>query len=594
MRKFLFFALFCMSVGITSFAQTVQKTRTGPENGSFAAVAQPTTNGNNLLNGGFTGTASSLTITGVTINGVAVSIGTAYTIPNTNPGQTGNIGTITIGAGGNYTFVPATIAPTYLYNSHYGPMPLINYTVSNGETGSFQLTVTPANNGPENSIAAYNIPEDTTIILNGPAPTPRLSASDDAGEGNGLYSVTYYLTGVNGGFGPPMTGYGILNTSDGNGTFAGVTVSGSGTERIILEGTFAAVSAYLTDGVTTTTPATHQIRYTTPGNDANISCNTARLVMTSNDNGNSGAGTPVMVRSWATGRADSTKQGFTINARADIVADNAGTIATGVSKIFNVLTGAGGVSADNFEDPNRLVTAINGAAVTNGQTVVLPSGNTLLVNTDGTFTFTGVVTGTQTFSYTVTSPGSGCSETANVTINVTAPLPVTLINFRGSSNDCSVSLTWATATEINFSHFEIEVSADGINYEMLSNVGAKGNAAGSSYNYRTTAGKGLFYYRLKCVDIDGRYEYSPVVKVNSNCNKPVVLFPNPTKGWINIKGTDVKDVIKIYDAAGKLVLQSKAVTGMSKADISPMPAGTYVLVIIRNNKIILNENVVKK
>lgn len=607
MRKFLLFAFLLILLGIQSFAQTVQKTRTAAEpittNGNIAAVpAQPTTNTTNLLNGGFTGTASTLTITGVTINGVALTVGSAYTIANTNPGQTGDIGTLTVNANGSYVFSVAlspfaAAANNARYNSNYGPIPLINYTVSNGETGSLQLTITPVNNGPANTLPAYNVPEDVPVVLNRfntASSLPSISQADDAIEGNGLYSVTLLATTGITGSTPMPAGYGIISAADGNGTFNGVTVSGSGTESLLLEGTIAAVNAYLKDGGTSTTLPTHQIIYTPPI-DARSTCYPIRLTITSNDNGNSGPGAPVLVRSWSTGSSDVTVRNITISSVTDIVADNIGTIATGDIKTFNVLTGTGGASADNFEDLNRLVTAINGTAVTNGETVVLPGGNTVQVNTDGTFTFTGVVSGSQVFSYTVTSPGCGCTETANVTINVTAPLPVTLINFTGKSNDCSILLNWATATEINFSHFEIEVSADGSNYTTAGTVQAKGFATGSSYSYKTTADNGIFYYRLRSVDIDGRYEYSPVVKVSSNCNnKPVVLFPNPTKGLINIKGTNSNDVIKVYDAAGKLVLQSKAVTGMSKADISDMAAGSYVLTISRDNKIILNETILKK
>src|SRR6185503_17454378 len=84
------------------------------------------------------------------------------------------------------------------------------------------------------------------------------------------------------------------------------------------------------------------------------------------------------------------------------------TVLTG-----NVLTN------DTPGDVPLAVTAVNGSAVAVNHTIILPSGATLLVNADGTFTynpngaFNGVPTTNDSFTYTVAG-----GDSALVTIQV--------------------------------------------------------------------------------------------------------------------------------------------------------------------------------
>ena len=76
---------------------------------------------------------------------------------------------------------------------------------------------------------------------------------------------------------------------------------------------------------------------------------------------------------------------------------------------FNAITGAGGGSADSFENAGRAVTSVTQGA--NG-TVTFTAAGLLTYTPNANFN------GTDTFSYTVTS--GGVTETATVTVNVAA------------------------------------------------------------------------------------------------------------------------------------------------------------------------------
>jgi hypothetical protein len=91
-------------------------------------------------------------------------------------------------------------------------------------------------------------------------------------------------------------------------------------------------------------------------------------------------------------------------------------------------------------------------------------------------------------------------------------LPVELVWFHGGCD-----LTWQTASEYDVAHFAIEIWNDG--WHEIDRV-----SAGTSIitkNYRLNAAPGI--YRLKIVDINGRYEYAFPVIVR-DCNSKEIYY----------------------------------------------------------------------
>ncbi|HRD58397.1 MAG TPA: hypothetical protein PK504_10125 [Ferruginibacter sp.] len=99
-----------------------------------------------------------------------------------------------------------------------------------------------------------------------------------------------------------------------------------------------------------------------------------------------------------------------------------------------------------------------------------------------------------------------------------AILPVELLSFSGSRNGATATLLWATAQEINSHSFVLEKSFNGTSFSSVATVNASGNS-NSTKNYSFThldanPFGGYIYYRLKSVDIDGRYSYSNVLAIS--------------------------------------------------------------------------------
>ena len=174
-------------------------------------------------------------------------------------------------------------------------------------------------------------------------------------------------------------------------------------------------------------------------------------------------------------------------------------------------------------------------------------------------------------------------------------LPVELIAFFGKHNEKENrnDLTWVTASEVNNDYFEVLRSIDGVNFEMTGKVKGGGTST-KELTYRFADNDmipnvDLYYYQLRQVDFDGRYELSDVIeiRVNSKVERNAIVYPNPVSEIVNVdvnglKGDNVD--IKLFDYTGKLV--SKLYNGelsdvitQYRLDISNLVSGIYMMSI---------------
>jgi len=139
---------------------------------------------------------------------------------------------------------------------------------------------------------------------------------------------------------------------------------------------------------------------------------------------------------------------------------------------------------------------------------------------------------------------------------------VELLSFNGEANKGYNLLSWTTASETNNSGFEIQRSANRDEFSSIGFVTGAGNSTSiKEYSFKDSdIGNDLLYYRLRQIDIDGGFKCSDVIAI-SNKNKAGIsiqsLYPNPFGKEIGIlfnKVTDQAVIIKIFDAAGKVVL----------------------------------------
>ncbi|MEO1628784.1 MAG: hypothetical protein AAFV25_26785, partial [Bacteroidota bacterium] len=170
-----------------------------------------------------------------------------------------------------------------------------------------------------------------------------------------------------------------------------------------------------------------------------------------------------------------------------------------------------------------------------------------------------------------------------------APLPVQLLQFKGQARGCEVALNWTTAEEINFEAFEVERSEDGQKFQAIERVESNGQLTGGAYYYLDRAAGSRNYYRLKMIDRDGSFEYSPVIYRPSDCQlstKKLQVHPNPlpkasANCYIRLHNTQKKVVLTLRRATGEVLFTEEfpAPKGWitHSIDLSGLPAGIYFL-----------------
>lgn len=168
-----------------------------------------------------------------------------------------------------------------------------------------------------------------------------------------------------------------------------------------------------------------------------------------------------------------------------------------------------------------------------------------------------------------------------------SPLPVEFGHFTVQWLEMgrSAQLYWATQSELNNSHFEIERSVDARHWEQIGTVEGNGTTAlGHSYQFRDddlpSSKLSTVYYRLKQVDFNGQSEYSPIktLVLKEGIQSPFSLWPNPASGD-RIRLSEVGDYT-LMDTKGIIHLQSR---GTNELDISALPVGCYVVVSAKGN-----------
>lgn len=181
-------------------------------------------------------------------------------------------------------------------------------------------------------------------------------------------------------------------------------------------------------------------------------------------------------------------------------------------------------------------------------------------------------------------------------------LPVVFNSYDVKCNDKGALLTWSTASEQNSSTFEIQRSNNGTDWKTVGSIAAAGNSNDTrNYQYLDISGGGAAQYRIRQVDIDGRFIYTAVRL--TNCHSVmfnVVLYPVPADDKLNVvvkSDMDISTGFKVVDMSGKTVkfIQAHINKGNTNFTVptANLSAGQYILVssdpaLNINNKFIVS------
>ena len=231
--------------------------------------------------------------------------------------------------------------------------------------------------------------------------------------------------------------------------------------------------------------------------------------------------------------------------------------------------------------------------------------------------FTPAMVGTVTGNATVSSSLADSMIAGNTYVNVhnaTFPggeiraqlgnlvLPLTFKYFNGYKQSNKVALVWESAQEQNLSYYEVEQQLEPGQWIKKATVAASGGNTGAKYSLTdepATVKGGYVIYRLKMVDIDKKFSYSSIIKLNfAKVKGELFITTNPVYNGelrYNITGlaSDKKIQVSVIDYMGRVLLQKTAssITN-NNLKISALPAGMYRLQV-RSDDMLLQKSFTK-
>jgi hypothetical protein len=182
--------------------------------------------------------------------------------------------------------------------------------------------------------------------------------------------------------------------------------------------------------------------------------------------------------------------------------------------------------------------------------------------------------------------------------DVSNPLPIELLNLRADKAGNDVRVSWATASEMNSSLFEVERSFDEKSFEVVGYVKASGNSnktvvySLTDYKVVDQTPSSTIYYRLRMIDRDGSASYSDVVTVNlekAEDASGVSIYPNPFNSAFAVSMSAAqagKVTCTVFDISGKImnVFVQDVSQGMNQihVDASSLNTGMYFISVELN------------
>jgi hypothetical protein len=199
------------------------------------------------------------------------------------------------------------------------------------------------------------------------------------------------------------------------------------------------------------------------------------------------------------------------------------------------------------------------------------------------FRFTQAGSTTATISFEVVD---------QIAITTQRSLPLTLIDFSALHSNGNAVLQWTTASEQNTSGFEIQRSDKNSGFATIGRLpAARQSERNRQYSYTDVlpaAEAPAWFYRLKMVDLDGAFTYSPVLKFNTTGFGPTLsAWPNPFHQQLTVTleaEAAERSRLTIRDLSGKLLIGQdlplqKGTNSIPLSSLSRLAKGVYLLTI---------------
>lgn len=247
-------------------------------------------------------------------------------------------------------------------------------------------------------------------------------------------------------------------------------------------------------------------------------------------------------------------------------------------------------------------------ALSDGTLMVPRLGN---VNQNTSWPIRGLQDGTYYWSVQAIDAGlkGSAFATEQVLVLPDPTIPVELATFEAIGRNNKVTLSWETASEINNAGFVIQRAIDNGAFERIAFVEGQGATTDAhSYHFEDQPlpfGAEQLHYRLKQIDFDGAFDYSPVVSIEMASPEAIALlpnYPNPFNPSTQIRyELPVTGTVRlaVYDLTGKevaLLIDQIQEAGQHQVifDGGGLASGVYVYRLSTENLVITRHMILVK
>lgn len=204
-----------------------------------------------------------------------------------------------------------------------------------------------------------------------------------------------------------------------------------------------------------------------------------------------------------------------------------------------------------------------------------------------------VLAGTKLFAVRTTTSAGRELWVANDVV----PLPLQFLSFTiQKCNTSRVCLAWKTAHEVNVSHFEVERSTDGVVYYAIARLTAR-NQSQNEYAYAddisSLRDKQQAYYRIRQVDQDGRYSYSPIERIGWQ-QASIDVYPALINTSLHVNNrTSQPGELLLFSADGRLLQRQKLAPGQNEVALTTSYRGMLLYNVMLHTQVLVQGKLIR-
>ncbi len=174
--------------------------------------------------------------------------------------------------------------------------------------------------------------------------------------------------------------------------------------------------------------------------------------------------------------------------------------------------------------------------------------------------------------------------------STTCSPPPTLLAFTAEARlGPEVAVSWTQINAAQTNYYAVERSKNATVWQAIStvrNTAAPDNGT-TAYAFSDTGPfSGVSYYRLKIINSDGSFAYSPLIRITLPVPPNLAIAPNPVEGntlWLQYVTPESGQLtIQVFDAVGRLrrtlTHAYQANSDGVEVNVTELNAGLYVLV----------------